>query len=172
MILSSCTSLALMILTFNHKNSIQGHNFIPQNEIDVKPNIVITIFVTAILLILIIAICAIGNFTVKKMRKLFKENYWGNSNSIMFSIGLISVANLFIIIWTVLRYVSNEAILKIEQQSLDKGDWNFALIYLGIELFCQYFPIGLEIFSVNVSIKGNWAELLYCELFLPDQTVE
>jgi len=76
------------------------------------------------------------------------------------------------ILWTVMRQVINQFIIEKEKDSRDNNTWDFSLLYLGLECLCQYLPIALEITSIYLAIIGNWPELIYCELIIPDETID
>ena len=60
---------------------------------------------------------------------------------------------------------------KIQQESMQKNSWEFCLVYLGLSLLGEYVPILAQVGCIQMSIMGNWNELLQSELTLPDDVI-
>ena len=111
---------------------MEQFHFYPSNELDVRPSLETTIISIIFILSLLFLTYVIGCLTVGRLRKLFKENYWRNSNTIKLSIILIVIANLTVIIWRLFIFIAHDQVVKIEKVSINNNNWCFALLYLGL----------------------------------------
>ena len=60
---------------------------------------------------------------------------------------------------------------KIQDDSLETNGWKFCLVYLGLSILGEYIPILAQVGCIQMSIMGNWNELLQAELIMPDDVV-
>ena len=114
--------------------------YMPQNDLTAEPDKRNTNTFLVALSMLTLSFVIIGAFLVNRLRRLFKENYWQHTNSIIWSIILCSISSICIIAENLIRVERLDHIQNHEQEFLSNNSWKYPLIIFGMQLLGFFLP--------------------------------